>query len=216
MSHGVGSKLDAAAVVRIREARAAGVLSKDLALQFGVSQSLICQVATGRLWPTAPGPLTRINSDISLPAEVRFYQKVAKAGPGDCWPWTGGCTPDGYGVFHLDGEDVVASRYALSLKLGRPLLEAEKALHECDNPPCCNPDHLFEGTTADNNADCRAKGRNARVLTDDQIAAIRSEGVDAGWGARAAIARRFGISGQHVGRILRGVARASLASGASS
>lgn len=32
--------------------------------------------------------------------------------------------------------------------------------HHCDNPPCCNPDHLFIGTASDNVADMVAKGRN--------------------------------------------------------
>jgi hypothetical protein len=32
-------------------------------------------------------------------------------------------------------------------------------LHKCDNPPCCNPSHLFEGDAAENAEDRNLKGR---------------------------------------------------------
>lgn len=31
--------------------------------------------------------------------------------------------------------------------------------HHCDNPPCCNPEHLFLGTPQQNMDDAKAKGR---------------------------------------------------------
>jgi hypothetical protein len=90
----------------------------------------------------------------------RFYAKVDRRGPDDCWPWQGAThNKNGYGSFRFDGRARVASRYALMIKLGRRLLPGEKALHECDNPPCSNPAHLFSGTTADNAQDAVRKGR---------------------------------------------------------
>jgi hypothetical protein len=35
-------------------------------------------------------------------------------------------------------------------------------LHRCDVYSCVNPDHLFVGTKADNNADMKAKGRDRK------------------------------------------------------
>jgi HNH endonuclease len=32
--------------------------------------------------------------------------------------------------------------------------------HECDNPPCCNPKHLWEGTYSENLKDAYDKGRH--------------------------------------------------------
>lgn len=47
------------------------------------------------------------------------------------------------------------------MKLGRGLAAGEQACHSCDNPPCCNPAHLFVGSQSANLADMRSKGRSA-------------------------------------------------------
>jgi HNH endonuclease len=88
-----------------------------------------------------------------------FEAKVDRsAGPDACHPWTACRTKDGYGRFGSGGR-LRANRVALELHLGRSLEHEKQALHTCDNPPCCNPLHLWEGTNAENVADSIAKGR---------------------------------------------------------
>lgn len=103
------------------------------------------------------------------PLADRFWAKVCKAGPvvrpelGPCWVWTSASlNAHGYGVIGLgDGRGTsVAHRVSYELAHGVALTREQKILHRCDNPPCVRPDHLFEGTQADNMADMRAKGRH--------------------------------------------------------
>lgn len=71
--------------------------------------------------------------------------------------WTG-ATLKGYGQIG-DGRCLrYTHRVAWELVNG-PIPDGMHVCHHCDNPPCCNVDHLFLGTDADNNADMIAKGR---------------------------------------------------------
>lgn len=90
----------------------------------------------------------------------RFWPKVDQSGgPDACWPWVGARDPNGYGRVYIDGNGRLAHRVAFLLAHGR--WPANGALHACDNPPCCNPAHLFDGDQAANLADAASKGRCA-------------------------------------------------------
>lgn len=89
----------------------------------------------------------------------RFWSRVDKAaGPDGCWPWTGALHEKGYGLFGLSDKTWRAHRYAL-IASGVAIPDGMVVMHKCDNPPCCNPDHLQVGTSRANIHDMIAKGR---------------------------------------------------------
>jgi hypothetical protein len=90
--------------------------------------------------------------------EERFWSKVDKRGPDECWPWLANRTKQGYGRFNIDGHNPRASRVAWMLIHGTVPSDVF-VCHSCDNPPCCNPRHLWVGTNLDNILDSVAKGR---------------------------------------------------------
>lgn len=91
----------------------------------------------------------------------RFWTRVKIGGKNECWPFQGKrCKKLGeYGFFFTGKEEVAAHRLVLMMKLGRPLVNDEQSLHTCDNPPCCNPSHLFLGNNKMNVEDKMKKGR---------------------------------------------------------
>lgn len=129
-----------------------------------------------------------------------FWSKVDQSGgPDACWPWIGGKYPSGYGavVWHGLG---VRSAHRVAFFLAHGHWPEPYALHRCDNPPCCNPAHLFAGTAADNARDKVAKGRdnsprgehqNSAKLTEPYVREIRHL-TTLGVGQRE-LGRRYGV-----------------------
>jgi hypothetical protein len=136
----------------------------------------------------------------------RFWIKVSKKGPYECWPWTASTDGGGYGRFRYKGQNRGSHQMAYQIEHGE-YDRSKDVCHSCDNPPCCNPNHLFLGTTKDNISDCVKKGRRASfvgennpmaMLTKDQVIKARarvSEGC-----TMATIAREYGV-GHHVVRM---------------
>lgn len=84
------------------------------------------------------------------PAEARFWRRVEKKGPDDCWLWQGKPSR-GYGRIRIDKDRPVvgAHRYSYELANG-PIAEGLVIDHLCRVPMCVNPRHLEPVTIAEN------------------------------------------------------------------
>ena len=130
----------------------------------------------------------------------RFFKKVEKLETGlKCWEWTA-CLNHGYGRPTIEGEQIYAHRFSFQYHNNRLINEGMSILHSCDNPKCVNPDHLSEGTHADNMADMKNKGRQHRgeaspmsMLTNDIVLEIRAKYAK-GDTTHRKLAEEYGIS----------------------
>lgn len=142
--------------------------------------------------------------------ENRLWPRVEKGASNECWPWTGSLTQAGYGLLTIQYKSYYAHRLAWELHHNEEIPEGGVICHHCDNPACCNPNHLFLGTQDDNMKDAANKKRikhgenhHSASLTEDDIRQIRKfgEGSDL---TRQQIASRFGIVRTTVNDILTG------------
>lgn len=140
----------------------------------------------------------------------RFWSRVAiTANPNKCWDWQAGLSKDGYGKVTLNGNPRTrAHRAAWYYTYGS--LPNGILRHTCDNPLCVNPNHLLEGTHADNVRDKVSRNRQQKgeavpnsVLKEADVLAIRRLLKTANL-TQSAIAERFGVSRRSIGMIKTG------------
>lgn len=109
----------------------------------------LCSMHYGRLY--------RAGIRLRPGLEERFWPKVDRSGgPDACWPFMGH-RHGGYGRLRVEGRLEAAPRVSFFLAHGR--WPEPCALHSCDNPPCCNPAHIHEGTHSQNAREREQRGR---------------------------------------------------------
>jgi hypothetical protein len=97
---------------------------------------------------------------VKLSRAALFWRHVDMRRINECWPWTGARYTAGYGRIRRGSVQRAAHREAFEIAYGNPVPRELMVCHLCDNPPCCNPAHLFVGSATDNNRDRMNKGRN--------------------------------------------------------
>ena len=137
--------------------------------------------------------------------EAHKYWARVDAGPAEvCWEWQGPIShKGGYAVAVHHSKRLGAHRLSWILTRG-PIPPGLVIRHTCDNPKCCNPNHLELGTHYDNVQDMITRGRrvvtsakgmrNCKAkLTDSEVIRIRAEYAEGGT-STIKLAKKYGVS----------------------
>lgn len=141
-----------------------------------------------------------------------FWSRLDRSGGADaCWLFRGARTGrGGYANVWFEGRYWRGNRLVLYLTKG---VIRQFALHTCDNPPCCNPRHVYDGSQRRNLLDCAERGRQRRAalrgsanprakLTSEAVGIIRATAVS--YGYRRVLAERFGVTVGNIAQIRAG------------
>jgi HNH endonuclease len=137
----------------------------------------------------------------------RFWAKVDRRSPADCWEWQAARNRDGYGVFLLHRQCNRAHRVAYLLERG--LIPTGLVVrHRCDTPACCNPDHLELGTQAQNVQDMvergRQKGPSSARSRSTKLTCAQVEEIRRATGTIKQLGAQYGVHFSTIARIRRG------------
>ena len=151
----------------------------------------------------------QVLNSLNFEDEMRFWEKVDIKSSDECWVWTGAKSKKGYGIFgkRVNGKPIMLRATRVLSRFRGDKTEGLVAMHKCDNPSCCNPEHVVMATAKQNTQDMIGKNRDDRVkkIPDGQIHIVFSLS-ESGF-THQKIADFFGVSRPHITRILDGTYR---------
>lgn len=141
--------------------------------------------------------------------EERLNRKLAKKD--QCLVWTGARTTQGYGLIGNGFGKKILLTHRAAYELSTGISPVGKVVrHTCDNPPCCNPDHLLLGTQLDNRNDmlerkrdnvARGERQACAKLTEESVLKIRQQ-YACGSVTITTLAEDFGVARRTAGDVI--------------
>lgn len=144
---------------------------------------------------------------VRKPITERFWALVTKTD--DCWTWDAATDKDGYGLFTIESGFIIKAHRASYILANGDIENSLWVLHNCDNPTCVRPSHLYLGTAQNNSDDMISRGREnfpkgsartqSKLVEEDiiYIRQLRKDGL-----TLVEIASYYGVSFQLISQIL--------------
>lgn len=149
-------------VVEIYNKLKTGTPSGELASEYGASIVTVNRIKAGN-YRSGEGnvDMPKLSKNLASkddPIRQRILDSSSLIISTGCWEWEKHITKSGYGTISINGKSTRAHRASYEAFVGK-IPDGLVVCHKCDNPRCCNPDHLFVGTFLDNTIDHLLKGR---------------------------------------------------------
>ena len=143
---------------RIRTLYLENYTNIEIAQKVGVSREWVRVTLKEFGWKSNPATIphqwNRPDFRPRLTLRERFPDKIQEREADECWPWIAKSRlATGHGLMYtaFRRKKILAHRLAFWLGTGRwPKM---LVLHKCGNAGCCNPKHLYEGTSYENAQD---------------------------------------------------------------